>query len=152
MASNAPSDVFKLVNMRGPTECWPWLGTWGGRKREPRPYFMADGRRTMAYRWVYELVHGVTLTKDQIILHSCDGGGYPIGCSNPAHLRLGTHEENMSDMVQRERHGLPATIVRAIRRLLDQGLTQQEVADRYGLSREAISAIVTGRSHKHVED
>jgi hypothetical protein len=150
---NEPSDVFKLVEMRGPDECWPFTGqAWGGRAREPRPYFMSNSRRMIAYRWVFELVNGVTLTPDQLILHSCDNGGAPIGCCNPAHLRLGTTAENMDDMKMRERHGLPHTVVRAIRRLLEQGQTQDEIARLYGLTREVVSSIATKRVYQHVKE
>ena len=48
-------------------------------------------------------------------------------------------------MKERERHVLPATIVRSIRKLRTEGKTQQEVAELYGVSRETISAIDTGR-------
>ncbi len=51
----------------------------------------------------------------------------------------------MDDMVERERHGLPKTVVRAIRKLRIEGRTQSDIADLYGISREAISAIDTGR-------
>jgi hypothetical protein len=147
--SNDPADVFQFIDMRGHDECWCWLGPWGGRPgQERRPYFQAAGRRTMAYRWVYELVHGITLARTQTLLHSCDNGGHPTGCCNPNHLRIGTHAENMSDMVTRERHGLPKFAVDGIRRLLSEGRTQQEIASLYGVSREAISAISTGRSHR----
>src|SRR3954471_9393430 len=96
MRTNEPHDVFKFYNMMVESgECWQYTGNaWGGQAREKRPYFMAAGRRQIAYRWIYELVHGVTLTPDQIILHSCDNGGHPIGCGNPAHLRVGTLQEN----------------------------------------------------------
>jgi DNA-binding XRE family transcriptional regulator len=51
-------------------------------------------------------------------------------------------------MMERERHGLPKTVRNAIRTLLDQGKTQQEVADQWGVSRETISAIATQRVYK----
>jgi predicted XRE-type DNA-binding protein len=148
--SNDPKDVFRLYDMRAGDECWQWLGGWTGRKRETRPTFTSNKRRTMAYRWVYELVHGVTLTPGQQILHSCDKGGYPTGCGNPKHLSVGTREENTRDMIERERHGLPKNVVRAIRQLLSQGQTQEEVAALYGISRSAVSAIAIGRIHSHV--
>jgi transcriptional regulator with XRE-family HTH domain len=66
-------------------------------------------------------------------------------------LELGTHQDNMDDMTSRGRHGLPATAIRAIRKLLDQGVIQQEIADRYGVSRETISAVATGRVYGHVD-
>lgn len=144
---NEPSDVFAYYTIGNDDECWPWSGTWGGRKRDPRPYFMANNRRMIAYRWVYELCHGVTLTADQQILHSCDNGGYPIGCGCIGHMRIGNTQDNMDDMVARQRHGMPKTVVRAIRTLLDQGRTQQSIADMYGVARETISAIATQRTH-----
>jgi hypothetical protein len=132
MPSNDPADVFRYYAMGNDDECWIYTGNaWGGQAREKRPYFMAQGRRQIAYRWIYELVNGVTLTPDQLILHSCDKGGYPVGCGNPAHMRIGT--------------------VRAIRTLIEQGRTQQEIADLYGVSRETISAIATTRVYKKVE-
>jgi hypothetical protein len=148
---NEPIDVFNHIDMRGKDECWQWNGTWGGAQRERRPYFMAAGRRQIAYRWVYELVHGVTLEPKQSLLHSCDNGGDPIGCCNPAHLRLGSTQENMDDMKRRERHGLPHNVVKAIRRLLAESRTQEEIATLYGVSRETISAIATRRVYSHVQ-
>ena len=78
---------------------------------------------------------------DRIARHSCDN---PV-CFNPHHLSWGNHQDNMDDMVERERHGMPRTVVRAILRLRAEGRTQKEVAELYGVSREAISAIDTGR-------
>jgi len=150
--TNEPTDVFKYIDMRGADECWQWSGAWGGRSRDRRPYFMVDGKRTMAYRWVYELVSGEAVPSTQMILHSCDNGGYPIGCCNPAHMRLGGNQENMDDMKTRQRHGLPHNVVRAIRTLLSEGRTQAEIARLYGVSRETISAIATQRVYGHVAE
>jgi hypothetical protein len=95
-------------------------------------------------------VHGEVLTADVLLLHSCDNGGWPIGCSNPKHLRKGTVADNATDMTDRQRHGLPGTVVRAIRRLLEQGKTELFIAEQYGLTRETVSAIKTRRAYKHV--
>jgi hypothetical protein len=150
--TNDPADVFRYYRIGRDDECWEWLGPWGGQEREKRPYFMAARRRQIAYRWVYELVNGVELVPSQLVLHSCDAGGYPVGCGNPLHMRLGTTQENSNDMVARDRHGLPKTVVRAIRVLLDSGRPQHEIATLYGISREAVSAIATNRVHKDVDD
>lgn len=147
MRKNEPADVFKFVDMKGPDECWPFTGSFGGRRRDPRPYFSAGGRRTMAYRIVWELVNGRELTRDELILHSCDNGAF-IGCCNPAHLRVGTARENSEDMMNRERHGMSANMIKQIMRLLSEGRKQQEIADLFGCSREAISSIATGRAYK----
>lgn len=52
-----------------------------------------------AHRAAHLFGHGY-LDPSLDVLHSCDN---PI-CCNPAHLRMGTHLENMADMVQRGRH------------------------------------------------
>ena len=152
MVTNAPEDVFKFYAIGNDDECWPYIGnSWGGRRTNPRPYFMANGRRQIAYRWIYELMHGVTLTPDQLILHSCDNGSQPIGCGNPAHMRIGTNADNNDDAVTRQRTGIPNMVIRAIRTLLEQGRSQQDIADLYGISRESISAIATQRTYKRVD-
>ena len=58
----------------------------------------------------------------------------------------------MDDMKQRQRHGLTHHAVRAIRRLLATGHTQQEIADNFGVSRETVSAIANDRLYQHVKD
>lgn len=147
---NTPEDVFAYIEMRGADECWPWHGAVGGRETEPRPYFKASGRRTLAYRWVYELVHGVTLTRDDILLHSCDNGRMPIGCCNPAHVRLGTVQENSDDMTSRQRHGIPHHTVRMIRRMSIAGQTDAAIAEMTGMARRTINSIVNGDRYAHV--
>lgn len=153
VSKNLPVNVFDYIDMSGgPESCWKWRGPTGGRKEEPRPYFTTNGKRYIAYRLVYELTHGFPLTPDQLLLHSCDNGRMPIGCCNPKHLRIGTVQENSNDMKNRERHGLPHNTVRAIRKLIEQGRTQQDIADLYGISRENVSAIATGRTYGHVSE
>lgn len=133
-------------------ECWQWHGSWTGRQREKRPTFSAGKRRTMAYRWVYELMTGEILRPDQQILHRCDNGGFPIGCGNPRHIRVGTRIDNTNDAMERARHGMPKNVVRAIRKLLEEGRTQDEIAKLYGIARTSVSAIAIGRIHGHVMD
>jgi DNA-binding XRE family transcriptional regulator len=55
-------------------------------------------------------------------------------------------------MTDRQRHGLPTNVIKAIRKLIDQGETQQSIAVKYGVSRETISAIATRRVYSHVEE
>lgn len=60
-----------------------------------------DGRGPLlrVHRLAYENLIG-PLSKDMEVLHSCDNPS----CSEPAHLRAGTHAENMRDMCERKRH------------------------------------------------
>lgn len=80
------------------------------------------------------------------VRHQCDNPG----CINPVHLILGTHAENMADMASRGRAAKPlAKITQAdadeIRRVLTTGVTQRELAQRYGLHQSTVSLISSGR-------
>ena len=142
MPANRPHDVFKYVDMNNGDRdpCWEWKGRLNAK--DGRPYFTVKGQRRPAYVYVLEQVSGEKQRK-RMALHNCDN---PI-CCNPSHLYWGTHQDNMNDMKKRERHGLPKTVVRAIHKLLSDGRTQQSIADLYGISREAVSAIATRRNH-----
>ena len=143
--TNKPTDVFLYIDMmNGDADvCWPWKGKI--YKKDGRPYFTVEGKRRPSYVIVLELHSGVRQDK-QVARHSCDN---PV-CCNPDHLSWGTHQDNMNDMKERDRHGLPATVVRAIQKLLSEGTTQASIAKLYGVSREAISAISTGRNKEHI--
>jgi DNA-binding XRE family transcriptional regulator len=137
---NTKYDVFKKINMHKGDHnvCWEWEGKLN--KKDGRPYITIDGKRRPVYAVVLEIFKG-DKADGRLTCHSCD---VEI-CCNPHHLRFGTHQDNMDDMVARERHGLGKTVVRAIKKLRTEGKSQQEIATLYGVSRECISSIDTGR-------
>jgi hypothetical protein len=137
---NRNVDVFKWIDMKGGSnlECWPWKGK--VNKKDGRPYFTLNGKRRPAYAVVLEQVIGPA-QENNVARHSCDNKV----CCNPNHLAWGTHQDNMDDMKERDRHGLPRTVVRAIHKLLKGTATHQEIADLYGVSRETITGINNGR-------
>lgn len=146
---NVAEDVFQFIDMRPdltPTErekaCWPWKGSLGGRPSDRRPYFSCQNKRWIAYRLVYILSHG-PLDEKELVRHKCDNSI----CCNPAHLEKGTHAQNEQDKIERQRHGgTPRAVAERIRVLYKTGNhTQQEIADMYGISRQSVSDIVTGR-------
>ena len=140
--TNKPSDIFKYINMQGgdSSVCWEWKGKVNAK--DGRPYFTVNNKRKASYIYVLEQVSGQR-QGGHMALHKCDNRI----CCNPDHLSWGDHQRNMDDMKERERHGLPKTVVRAIYKLLSDGKTQQSIADLYGISREAVSAIATRRNH-----
>ena len=139
---NQPHDVFKHIDMRSGVhvQCWPWKGKLN--KKDGRPYFTVAGKRRPAYAYVIETASGEK-QNGRMVRHSCDNAI----CCNPSHLSWGSHQQNMDDMVERDRHGLPKIVVRAIRKLLAKDIPQSQIAELYGISREAVSAISTGRNH-----
>lgn len=146
-------DVWKYVDRSGgPDACWKWIGGQGGRVTELRPYFGCEGKRYIAYRLVWELLHGRPPAADKMLIHSCDNGRMPIGCCNPRHLSEGTAQNNADDMKARERHGLPHNTVRVIKRLIKEGRKHAEIAELYGVSRELVTAINNERAYGHVKE
>lgn len=80
------------------TGCWLYDGYW---KRIARGYWgrVYRNQRTMNLgRAAYEAFIG-PVPQGKHVLHTCDVGV----CGNPDHLRLGTHSDNMKDMIVRKR-------------------------------------------------
>lgn len=148
-----PRDLTRFWSLVEKTEggCWLWQGIC-------RPYgrfvVWRGGKQFQykAHRLAYALTHGA-FDWNLEVCHNCPTGDDPR-CVNPAHMFLGSHAENMGDAEQKGMmaHGdrLPQTIlaphmVEAIReRYAAGGITQRELAIRYGVDQSVISRIVRG--------
>jgi hypothetical protein len=130
------------------TGCWEWNGP-----RDARGYgsLMIARRQKRAHRVAYEVWIG-PLAESDVVMHSCDNPP----CINPQHLQAGTQAANMSDKMSKNRHRpggqkLIAEDVRHIRAGAESELvTASMLADLYGISREAITKIVTRRTWKEI--
>ena len=147
--SPAKDRFWSNVTAEPNTGCLLWMGGLDGNGYGP---FMGDdGKRTRAHRFAYELAHG-PIPDGAHILHSCD----VPACVNAKHLRAGTHQENMADMVGRARHAFGARKsnthltdddVRAIRASSD---LVRVLASRYRVGLMTISEIRRGLRWRHV--
>lgn len=128
-----------------PNGCWEWKGA-----RLPSGYGrLGGGTRAVtppqrAHRVAFMLHWGVTLPSWLMVLHECDNPP----CCNPDHLFLGTHADNVADMVSKGRQGthdhygeknpkakLTREQVEEVKRRLAAGETQVAVARSLGISR-----------------
>lgn len=82
----------KVDQSAGPDGCHLWTGT-----RDEDGYgrfWVADARRSVsAARWLLGYLRGRPLEPHEHALHRCDNPP----CVNPAHLYVGSREENMRD-------------------------------------------------------
>lgn len=133
--------------------CWEWQGY----RTEDGYGQVSDGiRMRHAHRVSWEL-HNGSIPEGLVVRHDCDNSS----CVNPAHLRIGTHADNIADKVARNRQAkgegngravLTAADVRAIRRAYDAGEDPGLIAARYPVSKRAIVYIGQRVNWRHLEE
>lgn len=143
----------KVDQSTGPDNCWSWLGF---NDRDGYGKFDYLGRSVPASRMAYELTYG-TIPAGLLACHNCDNPG----CCNPRHIYAGTYTDNNLDTFRRGRRNhkgencptsrLTEKQVSAIRSKYRSGkITQEELAQRYGVDHSTISAIVRRKSWTHI--
>lgn len=114
------------------------------------------GKRKYVHRLTWEIFNGkIPFGKD--LLHSCD----VRNCVRLEHLRIGSHQENMRDMVSRgrqgvsrgEKHGnakLKDEDIPVIRFLYENAVSQTTIGDMFGVTQSTIHMIVSGKYWRHI--
>lgn len=130
-------------------DCWLWLGAVTTAGYGTVSY---KGTQWDAHRLSYTFAHGPIPTGLDV-RHACD----TPRCIAPLHLSVGTHQDNMDDMVSRrrsnfgERHHasrLTWAIVDEIRTRVAAGETQTALAREFGVTFQQVSKIVRGQNWK----
>lgn len=142
-------------------ECWNWTG--GTVQSNYYRYgIFKDGKKAVrAHRFSFAMYNG-SVPEGLFVCHACDN---PL-CVNPAHLFLGTAQDNATDMVNKGRQAKGTTVhnavltdgkVKQIRQMYAERTasgkrkyTQQQIADKYGCTRRNISDIVNNKTWGHV--
>jgi len=143
------------VDRRSPDGCWEWA-----HARSPLGYGKAHIGRghvtpvVLAHRVAWALANG-EIPDGLLVLHRCDNPP----CCNPAHLFLGTHEDNMRDMRSKGRSNVGVRhplarfsdeAVRAIRAARRRGISVAAIAQWLGVPRSRVSRAATGRRWAHL--
>ena len=151
--------------------CWLWTGTLNGAGYGTIGLGRKDAGKGFAHRVSWE-IHRGQIPKGLLVCHTCD---CKI-CVNPAHLFLGTYQDNVDDMIRKNRsprgdtwltparvefqpkgdtHGMAklteAQVLTILRRFFIQRETKTKIAFDFGVSRAAIRNIVNGKNWKHID-
>ena len=152
MAFTGP-DIRRFMDKVHTSEgCHLWTA---GKTAAGYGQFRYGGRALYSHRVAYTLTHG-EIPAGAVVCHSCD----TPACVNPAHLFLGTEQDNKDDMVRKDRvqHGmrhwnrrLAPPDVEAIRAEYSRGgISQSALARRYGVDPSVVSRIMTGDAWRRV--
>lgn len=129
--------------------CWNWY------KHNSRGYpNMHDGLKPIAaHRFSFEF-HCGPIPKGMVVMHRCDNKR----CVNPDHLMVGTHAQNVADMIEKGRKvqvrgvriakaKLNPEKAAEIKTLLAEGrLLKKEIAARFGIHPTTVWFIEQGRT------
>lgn len=87
---------WSKVDKDDPDECWEWTGP---TDNYGYGMFSLRKKKIRAHRVAYFIFTGKSIT-NKLVCHSCDN---PL-CVNPFHLWTGSHQDNSSDMKEKNRH------------------------------------------------
>lgn len=151
---------FQYVGRKMPNGCILWVGQTNDRGYGLIQKTVGEQTSTIASRISYELF--VQPIPDGLfVCHDCPGGDEP-SCINPAHLWLGTADDNNKDKVakgreplgiQRPNAKLTDDAVRAIRvRYAQGGVTMKKIGEEHGVSYSIVSEVISAKIWRHVTD
>ena len=140
-------DLVRRVEPDLNSGCWLWSHRIG-RQGYGNAKF---GRKTVGAHRVSWILHNGPIPPGICVCHRCD----TPACVNPAHLFLGNQTDNLRDMFAKGRHFdnrgalnpraklTPADVAEI--RALGKGVSQRELAARFGVGPSSIRDIQTGR-------
>lgn len=144
----------KIAITANDNQCWLWTGSFF---KNGYGYHKLNKKKIRSHRlaWSYP---DYVIPDGMYILHSCDNRS----CCNPKHLFLGTHQDNMDDMIAKGRQASPEkishkgeangnskltmSIAREIRlRFEVESISKRQLAREYSVSDTLIGYIVIGK-------
>jgi len=141
------SRFFDKVNFT--STCWLWIG---GKSSFGHGRFRVGEKLYSPHRLAYEFFYE-SIPENKHICHHCDNPS----CVRPDHLFLGSHAQNMADMVSKNRHAhgsksggaklceLDVWLIRQLRHIKNR-----EVARFFSISESIVSQIHSRQIWKHV--
>ena len=154
LSRKAQRKFMDLISGDDPEKCWKWEGS---IMRGDYPIFYGDGKQMPAVRVLYRLYYKNYLGKDWVVRHTCDRNT----CMNPNHIYADTRSEASKETQRARRHltlgerhpqaQLREEDVKEIRRRVDEeDITQNALAEEFGVTKAHILNIVNRKTWKHI--
>lgn len=146
---------MRKIEMVPEAGCWLWIASTYPDGRYGK-FCMGRGEYDGAHRASWRIFKGA-IPPGAFVLHRCDVSL----CCNPAHLFIGSAQENMDDKTSKGRHKCPKgeeqwkaklteDSVREIRRMHAEGVTQRAIAKLFGVTFNAVWDVVHRKNWKSV--
>lgn len=121
----------KVISQSNSDACWLWQGG-----TMPNGYGVASigkSKTMLAHRYAASLSQDIT---DKTVLHKCDN---PL-CVRPSHLAVGTQQDNITDMYNKERSNNKLNN-QAVLDIRTKSLSRVEYAKKYNVSEYTIGEV-----------
>ena len=157
---------LKYVDKKdNPDECWNWKAS---LYKNGYGQFGIKRIKHQAHRISWVLHNGeipfIDSHNGMCVLHKCDNPA----CVNPSHLFLGTHSDNVRDMVNKGRGFIPHPRPQRGEANVNHKLTEQQVIDirdkyipriytqyklaaEYGIKQSTVSEIISRKKWDHIK-
>lgn len=152
--------LLSHIKINEATGCWEWQGSKRNGYGRTIVGSRTDGTRksVSAHRVSYELVYG-EIPNGMEVCHKCDNRC----CVNPAHLFIGTHQDNINDRESKGRNNPPKgeanpkaklteSMVLEIREKRLQGVSFGKLAKEYGVCKRTIQDVVSVKHWAHLPE
>lgn len=150
------SRFWPKVDIKGEDECWLWKNKWSGD--DYGTFTIYRNNTEITYRSHRVSLYLKTGIQGDVARHSCDT---PL-CCNPKHLDWGTIQDNMDDMIKRNRqvvlkgsrHGMAkvneSDVIRMRNDYSNGLINRHQLSELFGMTVPAIMAIINRRTWKHI--
>lgn len=89
--------IMQFINIKDENECWEFAGF--KNKDGYGKIGISNGKVDSTHRIIYK-IHNGDIPNNMVVMHTCDNPS----CCNPKHLILGTQNDNIQDMVSKQRN------------------------------------------------
>jgi hypothetical protein len=141
---------WERVDIRCKDDCWNWQGA---LNQNGYGAVTINGKHLSPHRVAYSFFNG-DIPDELFVCHHCDNRR----CCNPFHLFLGTHTDNMRDMINKgrapnhkgERCGAAKLTNEQVIAIRHSKKTQMVLSEEFGISGAQVSRIKSGINWSHI--